>query len=349
MNSREKRIQYIASVREVVEQYCTSPSDKALNRNKQAREIDGAFRKLAEWGEREEVANILCRLSEVWEELRGNGVQYCTWFNTAVKALEPEGACWLFREHSDLFLYWLCDVGAGEYSVRSMAELMDENRWDEKAEKVQEIKDFKRFVSRNKKKAMEMREAADRRAEELWQEKVRQQEEIRAARHAAKERREARARERERQKEEGARREQTSETAVSVSDETQSALSFLKDNGIDLPKPFSKELRLLNTRINGSRYVDNIYQLSKELKEGDHVRLVLEPENPYDERAIRVDTLGGEKLGYVPRRANEILFNLMNAGKHVYGVVVDGDVGPALGKELSPEQIEIFIDVYMTD
>lgn len=348
MNSREKRSQYIASVREAVKQYCTSPCGKAQDRSRRVREIDAAFRKLAEWGEREEVANILCQLSEVWEDLRGKGVPYWTWFDMAIKALGPEGACWLFREHSELFLYWLYDGGFSEWSVRSMAELMDENRGDKKAEKAQEVKDFKRFASRNKKKAIAMKEAADRRVVEQQQEKVRQQQEIRAARQAAKERREDRARKRERQKEEKAM-QQTSETAVSVLDETQSALSFLKDNGIDLPKPFSKELKLLNTRINGSRYVDNIYQLSEKLNEGDHVRLVLEPENPYDEKAIRVDTAGGEKLGYVPRRANEILFNLMNAGKHVYGVVADGDVGAALGKELPPEQIEIFIDVYMTD
>lgn len=138
-------------------------------------------------------------------------------------------------------------------------------------------------------------------------------------------------------------------TALSAADETQKALSFLKENGIDLPKPFSRELHLLHTRINGSRYVENIGQLAGTLQEGDPVRLVLEPENPYDGRAIRVDTMEGSKLGYIPRRANEILFHLMNAGKHVYGVAVDGDIGAALEKDLPPEQIEIFIDVYMTD
>ena len=194
-----------------------------------------------------------------------------------------------------------------------------------------------------------MREAADKRYEEQLQEKARAREEAKAARQAAKERREARARERERQKEESAAGKQTDGTSVMVSDETQSALSFLKENGIALPKPFSKELCLLNTRINGSRYVENIDRLAGALRERDSVRLVLEPENPYDERAIRVDTMEGNKLGYIPRRVNEILFNLMNAGKHVYGVVADGDIGTALEKDLPPEQIEIFIDVYMTD
>ena len=141
----------------------------------------------------------------------------------------------------------------------------------------------------------------------------------------------------------------TRETAVSTADEAQSALSFLKENGIDLPKPFSHELHLLHTRINGSRYVENIEQLARALREGDSVRLVLEPENPYDERAIRVDTMDGDKLGYIPRRANEILFNLMNAGKHVYAVVADVNIGTALEEDFPPTEIVIFIDVYMTD
>jgi hypothetical protein len=349
MSSKEERIQYITSIRRTVENYCTFPCAKAFVRNQQAAEIEGAMKQLSDWREWEEVADILRQLSEVWEKLPGNGVRYSTWFHMAVNELQPEGACWLFREHRELFLCELYDTGADEGTVSRIVEWMDETWWDDDAEKAPEIKDYKLFVSRNRKKARTMREAADKRYEEQLQEKARAREEAKAARQAAKERREARARERERQKEESAAGKQTDGTSVMVSDETQSALSFLKENGIALPKPFSKELCLLNTRINGSRYVENIDRLAGALRERDSVRLVLEPENPYDERAIRVDTMEGNKLGYIPRRVNEILFNLMNAGKHVYGVVADGDIGTALEKDLPPEQIEIFIDVYMTD
>ncbi len=349
MISKAKRMEYIASVQEAVEQYCSTPQGKATMRNRLAEEIDAAIKKLAQWRMWEEVAEILQQLSDVWEDLPGNGVCYSTWLDIAVRNLQPEGACWLFREHRELFLTWLYDVGGSEQSIELMLANMDANRWDEHAEKSQEVKDFKRFAVRNRKKAASVQEAADKRRKEALQEQARVQAEYKAARQAVKERREKRAKEREQLREEAAGREQTAGTAVSIPDETQSALAFLKDNGIDLPKPFSKELRLLNTRINGSRYVENIYSLAKSLKEGDAVKLVLEPDNPYDARAIRVDTAGGDKLGYVPRRVNEILHNLMKAGKHVYGVVADGDVGAALGRELPPEQIEIYIDVYMTD
>lgn len=349
MSSKEERIQYITSVRRTVKNYCTFPCAKAFVRNQQAAEIDSAMEQLSVWREWEEVADILRQLSEVWEELPRHGVRYSTWFHMAASKLQPEGTCWLYREHQELFLYELYDTGADKGTVSRIVQCMDASWWDTDAEKASEIKDYKRFVSRNRKKAIAMRKAADERCEKRRQERVKAQEEAKAARQAAKERREARARERERQREEMPGKEQASETAVSVADEAQSALSFLKENGIDLPKPFSQELHLLNTRINGSRYVENIDQLARELKEGDSARLVLEPENPYDERAIRVDTMEGNKLGYIPRRANEILFHLINAGKHVYGVIVDGDIGAALDKDLPPEQIEIFIDVYMTD
>lgn len=350
MDTAEEHDQYITGIREVVEQYCSFPrATTAPVRNQLAEEIHTALEKLAAWGEREEIADILRQLSEVWEDLRGNGVLYCTWFQMALSELQPEGACWLFREHRELFLCELYDTGANEKSVHSVIELMDVTWWDDNAEKAQEIKDYKRFVSRNRKKAIAVREAADKRYEEQLQEEARAREEARAVRQAARERREARARERERQKQEAAVGEPTDETAVAAADEAQRALSFLKENGIDLPKPFSQELHLLNTRINGSRYAENIAQLAEALQEGDTVRLLLEPENQYDSRAIRIDTMEGAKLGYIPRRCNEILFNLMNAGKQVYGVVADGDIGNAFRKDLPPEQIEIFIDVYMKD
>lgn len=349
MNSAEERRQYIKGVRETVEQYCSFPRAQARIRNHQAEEIRTAIEQLAAWGEREEVADILRQLSEVWEELQGNGVEYSTWFDMALGALRPEGACWLYREHRELFLYELYATRANADIADSIIQRMDAARWDDNAEKAQEIRDYKRFVSRNRKKAIAVREAADKRYEERLREQALAREEARAAREAAKERREARARERERRREEAATGEPAEGTALSAAEETQNALSFLKENGIELPKPFSRELHLLRTRINGSRYVENIAQLAGALQEGDSVRLVLEPENPYDGRAIRVDTMEGAKLGYIPRRSNEILFHLMNAGKHVYGVAVDGDIGDALEKNLPSEQIEIFIDVYMTD
>lgn len=54
-------------------------------------------------------------------------------------------------------------------------------------------------------------------------------------------------------------------------------------------------------------------KLWDEMKVGDVLVLVREPDNPYDARAIRVDW-HGHKLGYVPRRENADIARLMDNG-----------------------------------
>lgn len=54
-------------------------------------------------------------------------------------------------------------------------------------------------------------------------------------------------------------------------------------------------------------------KLWDEMKVGDTLTLVREPDNPYDARAVRVDWQG-HKLGYVPRRENADIARLMDQG-----------------------------------
>ena len=54
-------------------------------------------------------------------------------------------------------------------------------------------------------------------------------------------------------------------------------------------------------------------QLWAEMKVGDALALVREPDNPYDAKAVRVDW-HGQKLGYVPRRENADIARLMDNG-----------------------------------
>ena len=123
--------------------------------------------------------------------------------------------------------------------------------------------------------------------------------------------------------------------------------SILSKNGIDTSLPFSRDIFLMNTMINGAMHVKSIYKLAKDLKEGDRVTLRLEPKNKYDEKAILVLDPKGKKLGYIPRRKNEVLYHLMDAGKELFGIVKGGDIGENLDEDDS--WIEIYIDVYMCD
>ncbi len=51
----------------------------------------------------------------------------------------------------------------------------------------------------------------------------------------------------------------------------------------------------------------------RDMKAGDRLELVREPENPYDAGAIRVEWRG-VKLGYVPRRDNAAVARQMDRG-----------------------------------
>ena len=60
-------------------------------------------------------------------------------------------------------------------------------------------------------------------------------------------------------------------------------------NGVDLPLPFEQDIFLYGTEIAGTRYRENIAALYEMIQEGDMLTLIREPENPYDEYAIRID------------------------------------------------------------
>ncbi len=54
----------------------------------------------------------------------------------------------------------------------------------------------------------------------------------------------------------------------------------------------------------------------QELRVGDRLALVREPDNPYDANAVRVEWTG-RKLGYVPRTENAALAWAMDRGERV--------------------------------
>ena len=62
----------------------------------------------------------------------------------------------------------------------------------------------------------------------------------------------------------------------------------------------------------GFRHYDG-GEVLRDLKPGDRLELVREPENPYDANAVRVEWRG-VKLGYVPRRDNAAVARQMDRG-----------------------------------
>lgn len=112
-------------------------------------------------------------------------------------------------------------------------------------------------------------------------------------------------------------------------------------NGIDIGKPFSQEIFLIEVHIAGTTHINNIDILEPKLTEGVEVQFFREPNNQYDAKAIVVKDKEGNKLGYIPRDKNEILSRLMDAGKLLYGKVKT--------KEKIGEWIKIEMEVYLKD
>lgn len=111
--------------------------------------------------------------------------------------------------------------------------------------------------------------------------------------------------------------------------------------GLDIGKPFSQEIFLIEVHIAETTHIDNIDLLEPKLVSGVEVQFFREPNNQYDSRAIVVKDKEGNKLGYIPRDKNEILSRLMDAGKLLYGKVKS--------KEKVGEWVKIEMEVYLKD
>ncbi len=110
--------------------------------------------------------------------------------------------------------------------------------------------------------------------------------------------------------------------------------------GLEIGKPFARQIYLISAYIAGSYYVDDIHNLLGKMTIGSKLRFIREPDNQYDELAILVKDQDNNKLGYVPRKKNPILARLMDAGKNIYGTVraINND------DDYTNIEMEIFMD-----
>ena len=107
-----------------------------------------------------------------------------------------------------------------------------------------------------------------------------------------------------------------------------------------LPKPFVQEVELLNCNIAGTTFL-NLEDIEPKLKKHQLLVLKREPKNKYDGNAILILTEDGQKLGYVPQEKNEVLSNLMDAGKLLFGKLDE--------KTWVDNWLKLDVQVYLTD
>ena len=109
--------------------------------------------------------------------------------------------------------------------------------------------------------------------------------------------------------------------------------------GLDLPKPFERDIYLFDTYVAGTTHIEGIENIGESLKDDDRLVFYREPENEHDPQAIRIETLGKEKIGYVPHKDNVIFSRLMDAGKVLFAKVVE--------KEMRGKWLKIKIKIYL--
>ena len=77
-----------------------------------------------------------------------------------------------------------------------------------------------------------------------------------------------------------------------------------------------REILLARMHVAGTAYYD-AEAVAGRLRPGQRLALRRQPGNRYDALAIEVFGPRGRKLGYVPRRRNEMPARLIDAGKHL--------------------------------
>lgn len=94
---------------------------------------------------------------------------------------------------------------------------------------------------------------------------------------------------------------------------------------LNFSTPFAREILLLECRVAGTTYRENIEEIAEWLDAGANLRLQREPENKFDPSAIAVYDAQNNILGYIPRAKNEVLARLLEAGKHLSARLVVKD------------------------
>lgn len=114
---------------------------------------------------------------------------------------------------------------------------------------------------------------------------------------------------------------------------------FGNKSGLGLPQPYERDIFLFDIYVAGTTHIENIEAIGSTLHEGDKLIFYREPDNPHDPQAIRIETIKGEKIGYVPQQDNVIFSRLMDAGKALFGKV--------MSKEMRRKWLRIEVKIYL--
>ncbi len=99
-----------------------------------------------------------------------------------------------------------------------------------------------------------------------------------------------------------------------------------------------KNINVLHTNVAGV-YYHSPEEFADAIKEKDTIELKREPNNEYDKFAIAL-YFQGIKIGFIPKDKNEVMANLMDAGKSFFGLVTQKGIDDYENLAL---EVEIFM------
>lgn len=135
-------------------------------------------------------------------------------------------------------------------------------------------------------------------------------------------------------------------------------LSALLHGSAEQVSPFSKEIYIGRQSIVGMRFQGGAETLAGDLRPGDRITFLREPDNEYDKQAIMAMDSHGRKLGYIPQRENLVMSSLMDHGKVFFGRIPDISPKEYVYSRRYPKQmteseigipVTITVDLYMRE
>ena len=132
-------------------------------------------------------------------------------------------------------------------------------------------------------------------------------------------------------------------TLIAPVSNTESALALIGQYAASgLEKPFANKILLIEgSYIAGTTHVEGLEEMLSGVQVGDRLDFRRDPENLFDEWAIKVILPGKGRVGFVPADTNRILARLMDGGKCVFGQVS--------GIEQLGHWTKVSMEVYMDD
>lgn len=113
-------------------------------------------------------------------------------------------------------------------------------------------------------------------------------------------------------------------------------IEYINTKGMQVTRHI-KDVYLLTSSVARSIYRNREY-VQREIKLSKMFNLVLEADNTFDKNSIKIAGESGFVIGYIPRKDNFILSNLLRGGRYLYCVV----------KEYNLDENYIIINIYLS-